>query len=113
MSKKNKKTNVQVNENGEEIIVETEKKDNVFKKIGHSVGTAYGKVSNAVKQNSKTIKRVGVGIGIAVGAAYGAMKVLNSVNDCSDEDETYEDSMDSCELEPEEDLSSEQTETEA
>lgn len=110
MSKKNKK-NVQVNENGEEVIVE-EPKENVLHKIGNAVKKASDNVTSFVDKNGKTIRRVGVGLVTAVTIGYGAYKLYKN----SDEDEQeVEGSVDNDETEIDTDESPvcEEAETEA
>lgn len=78
MSKKNKKVVTEVDENGEEIVVESEKKENVFNKIGRGMHSACDKVGGWYDSNKTKIRNGLLITGIAVGGFIAGKELVDA-----------------------------------
>lgn len=85
MSKKNKKVVTEVDENGEVIVVDSEKKENVFNKIGRGMHSACDKVGGWYDNNKTKIRNGLLVTGIAVGGLIAGKELMEAHNAAIDE----------------------------
>lgn len=85
MSKKNKKVVTEVDENGEVIVVESEKKENVFNKIGRGMHSACDKVGGWYDNNKTKIRNGLLVTGIAVGGLIAGKELMEARSAANEE----------------------------
>lgn len=85
MSKKNKKVVTEVNENGEAIVEESEKKENVFNKIGRGMHSACDNAGVWYDKNKTKIRNVLLGTGIAIGGFIAGKELMEAHSAANEE----------------------------
>ncbi len=85
MSKKNKKVVTEVDENGEVIVVEPEKKENVFNKIGRGVHNTCDKVGGWYDNNKTKVRNGLLATGLLVGGLIAGKELVEAHNAANEE----------------------------
>lgn len=85
MSKKNKKVVTEVDENGEEIVVESEKKENVFNKIGRGVHNTCDKVGGWYDNNKTKVRNGLLATGLLVGGLIAGKELMEAHSAANEE----------------------------
>ena len=87
MSKKNKKVVTEVDENGEVIVVEPEKKENVFNKIGRGVHNTCDKVGGWYDNNKTKVRNGLLATGLLVGGLIAGKELVEAHNAANEENQ--------------------------